>query len=143
VSALENMPLWHERDISHSSVERVIGPDATILVDFMLARLRGLLEGLHIYPENMEKNIWLTRGLIFSEKVLLKLVDKGLSREKAYGLVQRNAMKSWKEKEDFRGLILNDGEIKSYLSTEEVEGCFDTSHDLKNVDYIFNRVLSK
>lgn len=142
VSALENIPLWHERDISHSSVERVIGPDATILVDFMLARLGGLLEGLHVYPENMEKNIWLTRGLIFSEKVLLKLVDKGISREKAYGLVQRNAMKSWKEKEDFRGLTLNDREIGSYLSTEEIEECFDTSHDLKNVDYIFNRVFS-
>src|SRR5512146_345411 len=83
VSALENVPLWHERDISHSSVERVIGPDATILMDFMLYRLKGLLEGLHIYPENMEKNLWLTRGLIFSEKVLLKLVEKGLSREEA------------------------------------------------------------
>ncbi|HEX3037152.1 MAG TPA: adenylosuccinate lyase [Thermodesulfobacteriota bacterium] len=141
VSALENIPLWHERDISHSSVERVIGPDATILIDFMLARLRGLLEGLHIYPENMEKNIWLTRGLIFSEKVLLKLVDRGLSREKAYELVQRNAMKSWKEKEDFRNLILNDEEIKSYLSTEKIEECFDVTHDLKNVDYTFRRVF--
>ncbi|HSE82928.1 MAG TPA: adenylosuccinate lyase, partial [Thermodesulfobacteriota bacterium] len=90
-----------------------------------------------------EKNIWLTRGLIFSEKVLLRLVDKGLSREKAYGLVQRNAMKSWKEKEDFRDLILNDGEIKSCLSAEEIGECFDTSHDLTNVDYIFNRVFSE
>jgi len=98
ISALENIPLWHERDISHSSVERVIGPDATVLVDFMLYRLRGLLDTLEIYPENMEKNLWLTRGLIFSEKILLKLIDKGLSREDAYLLVQGNAMKCWTDK---------------------------------------------
>lgn len=143
VSALENMPLWHERDISHSSVERVIGPDATILLDFMLARLKGLLSGLHIYPENMGKNLMLTRGLIFSEKILLKLVGKGLSREEAYGLVQKNAMRCWKEKEDFKGLILNDKEMMGYLSAEDIEECFDTSHDLKNVDYIFERVFSE
>ncbi|MGE5445076.1 MAG: adenylosuccinate lyase [Ignavibacteriales bacterium] len=142
ISALENVPLWHERDISHSSVERVIGPDATILIDFMLYRLKGLLEGLHIYPENMEKNLWLTRGLIFSEKVLLKLVEKGLSREEAYGLVQRNAMRAWREKEDFKGLLLEDNQLRNHLSSDEIEECFSVGHDLKNVDYIFDRVFS-
>ncbi len=142
ISALENVPLWHERDISHSSVERVIGPDATILIDFMLYRLKGLLEGLHIYPENMEKNLWLTRGLIFSEKVLLKLVGKGLSREEAYGIVQRNAMRAWREKEDFKGLLLKDNQLRNRLSSDEIEECFSMEHDLKNVDYIFHRVFS-
>jgi len=143
LSALENIPLWHERDISHSSVERVIGPDATILIDFMLNRLKHLLESLHIYPENMEKNLGLTRGLIFSEKVLLELVGKGLTREKAYELVQRNAMKSWKEKENLKNLLLNDEEIRNLLSLEEIEVCFGIAHDLKNVDYIFERVFSE
>ena len=143
ISALENIPLWHERDISHSSVERVIGPDATILVDFMLYRLRGLLDTLEIYPENMEKNLWLTRGLIFSEKILLKLIDKGLSREKAYVLVQRNAMKSWGGKDNFKDIILKDEEIISCLSLHEIEECFDVKHDLKQVDYIFDRVFSE
>jgi len=143
ISALENIPLWHERDISHSSVERVIGPDATILVDFMLYRLRGLLDTLEIYPENMEKNLWLTRGLIFSEKILLKLIDKGLSREKAYALVQRNAMKSWGGKDNFKDIILKDEEIISCLSLHEIEECFDVKHDLKQVDYIFDRVFSE
>ncbi|MGH7901093.1 MAG: adenylosuccinate lyase [Thermodesulfobacteriota bacterium] len=143
LSALENIPLWHERDISHSSVERVIGPDATILIDFMLNRLKHLLESLHIYPENMEKNLWLTRGLIFSEKVLLELVGKGLTRERAYELVQRNASKSWKEKENFKNLLLRDEEVRNLLSSEEIESCFDIQRDLKNVDYIFERVFTE
>lgn len=143
ISALENIPLWHERDISHSSVERVIGPDATVLVDFMLYRLRGLLDTLEIYPENMEKNLWLTRGLIFSEKILLKLIDKGLSREDAYLLVQGNAMKCWTDKIDFKNVIINDRKIISHLSLEEIEECFDVKHDLKQVDYIFDRVFSE
>jgi len=143
ISALENIPLWHERDISHSSVERVIGPDATVLVDFMLYRLRGLLDTLEIYPENMEKNLWLTRGLIFSEKILLKLIDKGLSREDAYLLVQGNAMKCWTDKIDFKNLIINDRKIISHLSLEEIEECFDVKHDLNHVDYIFDRVFSE
>jgi adenylosuccinate lyase len=141
ISSLENIPLWHERDISHSSVERVIAPDASILIDFMLFRLHGLIEALEIYPENMKKNLGLTRGLIFSEKILLKLIDKGLSREKAYGLVQRNAMKSFKGKENFKNLIFKDKEITTRLSKNEIEECFDVSHDLKNVDYIFQRVF--
>ncbi|MGH7802380.1 MAG: adenylosuccinate lyase [Thermodesulfobacteriota bacterium] len=143
ISALENIPLWHERDISHSSVERVIGPDATILVDFMLYRLRGLLDTLEIYPENMEKNLWLTRGLIFSEKILLKLIGKGLSREKAYVLVQRNAMKSRGGTDNFKDIILKDEEIIGCLSLHEIEECFDVKHDLKQVDYIFDRVFSE
>jgi adenylosuccinate lyase len=141
ISSLENIPLWHERDISHSSVERVIAPDTNILIDFMLFRLHGLIEALEIYPENMKKNLWLTRGLIFSEKILLKLIDKGLSREKAYGLVQRNAMKSFKGKKNFKDLIFKDKEIATRLSKNEIEECFDVSHDLKNVDYIFQRVF--
>lgn len=140
--ALENIPLWHERDISHSSVERVIGPDSTILLDFMLGRLSHLLEGLQVYPENMEKNIWLTRGLIFSQKVMLKLVEKGMSREDAYKLVQRNAMRTWKEKADFRELLLGDRQVAGLLTKEEITECFDLTADLKNVDRIFERVFS-
>ncbi len=143
LSALENIALWHERDISHSSVERVIGPDANILVDFMLDRLKHVLESLNIYPENMEKNIWLTGGLIFSQKVLLKLVDKGLTREEAYELVQKNAMRSWERKENFKQLLLNDQNMRNFMSPEEIEECFDLSNDLKSVDYIFDRVFSK
>jgi adenylosuccinate lyase len=143
LSALENIALWHERDISHSSVERVIGPDANILVDFMLDRLKHVLESLNIYPENMEKNIWLTGGLIFSQKVLLKLVDKGLTREGAYELVQKNAMRSWEKKENFKQLLLDDQNIRNFMSPEEIEECFDLSNDLKSVDYIFDRVFSK
>jgi adenylosuccinate lyase len=108
----------------------------------MLSRLKSLLESLHVYPESMQRNLWLTRGLIFSEKVLLKLVDKGLSREKAYELVQRNAMRSWKEKEDFKELLVNDEEVRRYLPLEEIDECFNIEHDLKNVDYIFERVFS-
>ena len=143
LSALENIALWHERDISHSSVERVIGPDANILVDFMLDRLKHVLESLNVYPENMEKNIWLTGGLIFSQKMLLKLVDKGLTREEAYELVQKNAMRSWERKENFKQLLLDDQNIRNFMSLEEIEECFDLSNDLKSVDYIFDRVFSK
>lgn len=141
ISALENVPLWHERDISHSSVERVIGPDGTILLDFMLGRLHYLLDGLQVYPENMDKNIWLTRGLVFSQKVLLKLIDKGLSREDAYKIVQDNAMETWKGSEDFKDLLLKDDSVKKSLSPEEIEECFDVKADLKNIDSIFQRVF--
>lgn len=140
ISALENIPLWHERDISHSSVERVIGPDGNILLDFMLNRLHYLLDGLQVYPENMEKNIWLTRGLVFSQKVLLKLVDKGFSREDAYKIVQNKAMETWKGA-DFKELLANDESIKDSLTHEEIEECFDVTADLKNVDSIFKRVF--
>ncbi|MGQ0793714.1 MAG: adenylosuccinate lyase [Deltaproteobacteria bacterium] len=143
ISSLENIALWHERDISHSSVERVIAPDTTILLDFMLARLGSLLEGLNVYPENMERNLWITGGLIFSEKVLLMLVGKGLSREDAYRLVQGNAMRVWKNKENFIELLTKDAQIAAHLTPQEVAGCFDMSHDIRNVDYIFERVFEK
>ena len=142
ISALENVPLWHERDISHSSVERVIGPDGTILVDFMLNRLEYMLDGLQVYPENMEKNIWLTRGLVFSQKVLLKLIEKGFSREDAYKVVQNNAMETWKGTEDFKELLLGDDMIKDSLTIEEIEECFDVTADLENIDSIFERVFA-
>jgi len=142
ISALENIPLWHERDISHSSVERVIGPDGTILLDFMLSRLEYLLDGLQVYPENLEKNIWITGGLVFSQKVLLKLVDKGFSREDAYAAVQRNAMRTWEEKEDFKELLLKDPEVSGSITPEELEECFDVKADLKNIDIIYERVFS-
>ena len=142
VSALENIPLWHERDISHSSVERVIGPDGTILLDFMLSRLTYLLDGLQIYPENLEKNIWRTGGLVFSQKVLLKLVDKGFSREDAYAAVQRNAMRTWEEKEDFKELLLKDPQVSGAITPEELEECFNVKADLKNIDVIYERVFS-
>ncbi|GJM17129.1 MAG: adenylosuccinate lyase [Thermodesulfobacteriota bacterium] len=142
ISALENIPLWHERDISHSSVERVIGPDGTILLDYMLDRLHYLLDGLQVYPENMEKNIWLTRGLVFSQKVLLKLIEKGFSREDAYKIVQNNAMDTWKGDNDFKDLLLKDKSIKNSLSPEEIEECFDVKADLKNIDAIFERVFN-
>ncbi|MEZ4546899.1 MAG: adenylosuccinate lyase [Thermodesulfobacteriota bacterium] len=140
--ALENIPLWHERDISHSSVERVIGPDGTILLDFMLSRLAGLLDGLQVYPENMKKNLWLTRGLIFSQKVLLKLIEKGLSREDAYRLVQENAMRTWKGEGDFKELLAGDKAVSATLTPGELAECFDETADLKNVDRIFERVFA-
>ena len=142
ISALENIPLWHERDISHSSVERVIGPDGTILLDYMLDRVHYLLDGLQVYPQNMEKNIWLTRGLVFSQKVLLKLVDKGFSREDAYKIVQDNAMETWKGTDDFKDLLLKDESIKNSLTPQEIEECFDVKADLKNIDAIFERVFN-
>lgn len=142
ISALENIPLWHERDISHSSVERVIGPDGTILLNFMLNRVAYMLEGIQVHPENMEKNIWLTKGLIFSQKVLLKLVESGVSREDGYRLVQRNAMQTWEKQLDFKELLLKDREIMSSLSVNDIEECFDVTADLKNIDQIYERVFS-
>ena len=141
VSAMENVPLWHERDISHSSVERVIGPDATILMDFMLNRCHGLVENLVVYPENMMRNLNLMRGLIFSQRVLLQLADKGASRELAYALVQRNAMKVWEEGKDFQTELLADVEVREYLSDSEIREAFDFDYHLKHVDTIFKRVF--
>ena len=143
VSAMENIALWHERDISHSSVERVISPDATILVDFMLGRMTGLIKGLVVYPENMMKNMDQLKGLIYSQKVLLKLAEKGLSREDAYFLVQRNAMKVWDKGLDFKGLLLADKDVMAKLKPADLEKIFDLAPYLKNVDYIFKRVFKK
>ncbi len=141
VSALENIPLWHERDISHSSVERIIGPDATILIDFMLHRCTGLIENMVVYPENMMKNLNLMRGLVFSQRVLLGLAGKGVSREKAYALVQRNAMKVWEHGKDFQEELIADAEVREHLSEKEIREAFDLNYHLKHVDTIFERVF--
>jgi adenylosuccinate lyase len=139
--SMENMTLWHERDISHSSAERVIGPDATILLDFMLHRFAGVVENLVVYPERMMSNLNMTGGVFFSQKVLLKLVDKGLSREKAYEIVQRSAMKSWEEKVAFKELLLRDSETMSYLTADDVDDAFKIENFLTHQDYIFERVF--
>ena len=143
IPALENITLWHERDISHSSVERVIGPDSTILIDFMLNRLLGMLSGLKVYPKKLYSNIWVTKGLVFSQKVLLKLVTKGLTREKAYSIVQRNAMKCWKSNTDFYETLQGDKDVTTRLNARELKSCFELDQDLKNIDYIFRRVFTK
>ncbi|MBI5026065.1 MAG: adenylosuccinate lyase [Nitrospirae bacterium] len=143
MAALENIALWHERDISHSSVERIIIPDSSILVDYMLNRLTGILDGLQVYPERMKGNMAGSYGLYNSQRVMLALTEKGLSREKAYAIVQRNAMKSWKGKRDFKGLLLKDKEVKKYLTTKEIENIFNLKHYFRNVDYIFKRVFGK
>lgn len=141
IAGLENNALWNERDISHSSVERVIIPDSTILLDYMLHKAIDLIENLLVYPENMLKNIEITYGLIFSQSVLLKLTEKGITRENAYQMVQRNAMKCWREKRHFRFYIENDKEIRNYLSEQDIEECFNMSRFTANVDYIFKNVF--
>jgi adenylosuccinate lyase len=143
VAAMENVALWHERDISHSSVERIIIPDSTILIDYMLARFNGLVDRLFVYPKNMQRNMAISKGLFHSETVMLALVEKGLAREKAYSLVQRNAMDVWKHGGDFKQLLKNDANIRTYLSGKEIDDCFEISHTLKKVDYIFKRVFKK
>ena len=143
VSALENVPLWHERDISHSSVERIIGPDATILMDFMLNRTIGLIENLVVYPDNMLKNLNLMGGLFNSQRVLLKLATAGASRERAYELVQRNAMKVWEQKKDLMEELLADAEVRSFLGEGDIREAFDLNYHLKHVDTIFKRVFGE
>jgi adenylosuccinate lyase len=139
ISAYENMPLWHERDISHSSVERIILPDATILLDYMLHRFSGVIEKLMVYPENMLENMQKTHGLVFSQRLLLMLIDKGMNREDAYDTVQPLAMKAWEEKRDFRSLVEADQTITASLSPGEVEAAFDLAHHTRRVDEIFKR----
>ncbi len=141
LASLENMALWHERDISHSSVERVIAPDSTILTDYMIHRLKGIIKGLVVHPDNMESNLHKTRGLIFSQQILIRLAEKGIERQKAYVMVQRNSMKAWEGKKDFKSLILKDEEITKYLSNEEIEELFDLKYHLKHVDDLFMRVF--
>ena len=141
IPALENMPLWHERDISHSSVERFICPDGFITADFMLARLNGLVAKLVVYPENMKKNLNLLKGLIFSQQVLLKLTQKGVSREEAYKIVQRRAMEVWQGMGTFKERLLEDEDLAKYLTREEIEEIFDINYHLKHVDTIFQRVF--
>ena len=139
--ALENISLWHERDISHSSVERFIGPDATITLDFALNRLTNVVENMVVYPENMMKNLEKFNGLVFSQRVLLSLTQKNISREDSYSMVQRNSMKVWNEEGSFYDLIKADKEISSILSKEEIDDIFDLNYHLKQVETIFKRVL--
>jgi len=140
-AALENIPLWHERDISHSSVERVIAPDATILLDFMLRRMTYILKHLSVYPEAMRRNLELSGGAIFSERVLLRLVDKGLGRDEAYRMVQRLALKVSRDGGDLKKELVKDPQIRRYLSPREIEKAWDLDDYLKNVDLIFDRVF--
>ncbi|MBD3866614.1 MAG: adenylosuccinate lyase [Acidobacteria bacterium] len=140
-AALENVALWHERDISHSSVERVIFPDATILCDYMTARMTRILDGLHIYPERMLQNMNITRGLIFSQKVLLALTESGMSREAAYDIVQRNAMKTWAGQDMFRDLLAADPDFTAAIPPERVSEIFDPAGFLSHVDTIYKRVF--
>ncbi|HON23451.1 MAG TPA: adenylosuccinate lyase [Syntrophales bacterium] len=141
VAALEDIPLWHERDISHSSVERVIGPDATILLDFMLVRFTGMMDKLVVYPERMLANLQMTHGVIYSQMVLLKLIAKGMTREDAYALVQRQAMRAWEEGREFRELLLADPQARSFLDEREIADLFRTENFLGRVDFIFRRVF--
>jgi adenylosuccinate lyase len=139
--AMENVALWHERDISHSSVERMIGPDATVTLDFALARLTNVIDRLLVYPENMRKNLDRLGGLVHSQRVMLALTQKGVSREDSYRLVQRNAMPVWRGEGDFLTLLKKDGEVSAKLSGPELEELFDLGYHLKHVDTIFDRVF--
>jgi adenylosuccinate lyase len=141
IAAMENVALWHERDISHSSVERIILPDSSILIDYMLMRFNSLIDRLFVYPKNMQRNMAISKGLFHSETVMLALVGKGLQRETAYTFVQRNAMEVWKQGGDFKQRLKNDKDIRASLSDKEIDACFDLSHTLKKVDYIFKRVF--
>jgi adenylosuccinate lyase len=143
VPALENVTLWHERDISHSSVERMIGPDATITLDFALNRLAGVVEKLVVHPDAMQKNLDQLGGLIFSQQVLLALTQAGMSREDAYAAVQRNAMDVWEDKGSFLDLLGKDSDVGKHLSQEILEGLFDLDAHAKLVDTIFKRVFGE
>jgi adenylosuccinate lyase len=139
--AMENVALWHERDISHSSVERMIGPDATVTLDFALARLAGVIDKLVIYPENMQKNLDRLGGLVHSQRVLIALTQKGMAREAAYAAVQRNAMKVWRGEGDFLTFLKSDPEVTAKMSNAEIEENFDLGYHFKHVDTIFKRVF--
>ncbi len=140
--ALENVALWHERDISHSSVERMIAPDATVTLDFALKRLNKMMEELIIYPENMQKNIDMLKGLVFSQRILLELTKSGVSRENAYKIVQRNAMEVWEKRVDFLELLKKDEEVTNKISLSKLDELFDMNYHTKNIDYIFNKVFA-
>jgi adenylosuccinate lyase len=143
IAGLENITLWHERDITHSSVERVIIPDSCILLDYMSAKMTAIIKNLAVYPENMIKNLNLTRGLIFSQKVLLRITEKGATREDAYKIVQTSAMKVWANKNtNLKEELLTNSKVKKYLTKKEIEEIFDYSKMLKNVDYIFARTVN-
>ena len=141
MAAMENVNLWQERDISHSSAERIIIPDSNILMDYILQKFTVLIENLNVYPENMKKNLMTTRGLIFSQKVMLKLASKGLSREESYRIVQGISMQVWQGESDFKELLLKDTEVSKYLSNKEIDDCFDYRNYLQHIDFIFKRVF--
>ena len=140
MTSYEDLPLWHERDISHSAAERIIAPDATALLDYMLNRFNSILSNLTVFPENMLKNINATYGVIFSQRFMLKLIEKGWSREQAYDTVQPNAIKSWENKISFKELMEADEKVTSTLTQEEIDDCFDPMYQIRNVDTIFKRV---
>ena len=140
IAAQENVALWHERDITHSSAERIIFPAATILLHYMLEKFINVVEKMNVYPQRMKRNIQLTRGLVSSQQVLLALVGKGFTREKAYAIVQHNALNAWKNELNFRELIQADPQIITHLTPAEIEKCFDLSYHLKNVDFVLKRV---
>jgi adenylosuccinate lyase len=140
VTAMENITLWHERDISHSSTERIIMPDACLALDYMLSLFTNIMDGLLVYPKAMEKNLNKTKGLIYSQRVMLALIDKGLSRQEAYKIVQRNAMKSWESGRDFLKLLEADKDVVAILPPEELEPLFDYKYYLRYVDEIFKRL---
>lgn len=140
VTAYENVPLWHERDISHSSAERIILPDATILLDYILNRFGNIVKNLTVFPENMKRNMDRTLGLIYSQRVLLTLIDKGMAREEAYDTVQPKAMEAWETQVPFKTLVEAEPKITGLLSQDEIDGCFDYNYHLKQVDMIFKRL---
>jgi adenylosuccinate lyase len=139
LAALENVALWHERDISHSSVERVILPDSTLLVDYMLHQMTRIVEGLQVYPERMRENMERSFGLMFSQRVLLRLAETGLPRQQAYEMVQRNAMRAWRERAPFRAFLAGDPEVTARLTAADLDACFDPAWYLRNVDAIYKR----
>jgi adenylosuccinate lyase len=139
IAAMEDITLWHERDISHSSVERVILPDSTILLDYMLNKMTGVIAGLVVYPENMEKNLSITKGLIYSQRILLELVKKGLDRKKAYEIVQEASMRAWREGIDFKAALARSLDLKKYMSGQEIDRCFDIGYHTRHVDKIFRK----
>jgi adenylosuccinate lyase len=141
-TALENIPLWHERDISHSSAERVIFPDSFIITDFLLAEMTDIIKNWKVHPGRMRENINLTRGLIFSQRVMLALTKKNISREDAYKLTQRNSLKAWDEQRDFKELLKSDPEVAKLLSVEEIEDCFSLNPYLEKIDYIYDKVFA-
>jgi adenylosuccinate lyase len=140
VTALENQALWHERDISHSSNERLILPDSCLALDYILGLFTSILSGLQVFPKRMKKNLELTKGLVFSQRVMLTLIDKGLSRQKAYELVQKNAMKAWKSSRSFITLLKHDSEVMTVIKAAELEAVFDYQYYLGHVNEIFNRL---
>jgi len=141
MTALENVNLWHERDISHSSAERIIIPDSNILIDYMLQKFTNLIYNLNVYPERMKENLEKTKGLIFSQKIMLELTKKGVSREESYGLMQGISMRVWQGQAEFKELLLGDPEVGQYLTKLEIEECFDYQAYLRNIDQIFSRVF--